>query len=119
MKKLIFVLFTILAFSSCKKEPKTVYVSYKITETSAYTPTYIVSYTLADGTTKTIGGLTANKWISEKITAVEIGKYLSLSVEGNGGGIYEMFIYVNGTLDSRRDAGDGHGAQTLNTQIQY
>lgn len=119
MKQLLFILLASLFITSCKKEPKTVYVSYKIIETSAYSPTYTVGYSLADGTTKTIGGQTISKWVSEKISDVEFGKYLSLSVEGNGGGAYEMYIYVNGRIDSQRIAGDGHGKQTLTTQIQY
>ena len=119
MKKLLYILLASLLFSSCKKEPKTVYVSYKIIETSANSPTYTVGYSLADGTTKSIGGLTSSKWVSDKVSDVEIGKYLSLSVEGTGGGAYEMYIYVNGRLDSQRIAGDGYGRQTLTTQIQY
>jgi hypothetical protein len=119
MKKLFFLSLAVLLLSSCKKEAKTVYVSYKIVETSSYTPTYTVGYSLADGTTKTIGRQTNSKWVSEKISDVEIGKYLSLSVEGTGGGTYEMYIYVNGRLDSQRIAGDGYGRQTLTTQIQY
>lgn len=119
MKKIVSILLILTFFASCKKEPKTVYVSYKIIETSANSPTYTVGYSLADGTTKSIGGLTSSKWVSDKVTDVEIGKYLSLSVEGTGGGAYEMYIYVNGRLDSQRIAGDGYGRQTLTTQIQY
>ncbi len=118
MKKIISILLIIVFFTSCKKEPKTVYVSYKIIETSANSPTYIVGYSLADGTTKTIGGQTSSKWISDKVSDVKMGKYISLSVEGNGGGAYEMYIYVNGRLDSQRIAGDGYGRQTLTVQIQ-
>ena len=118
MKKLLYILLVSLLIASCKKEPKTVYVSYKIIETSANSPTYTVGYSLADGTTKSIGGLTSSKWVSDKITDVERGKYVSLSVEGNGGGAYEMYIYINGQLDSKRIAGDGFGKQTLTIQIQ-
>ena len=117
MKKLIYILFAALLIVSCKKEPKTVYVSYKIIETSANSPIYTVAYSLADGTTKTVGGLTSSKWVSDKVSDVEIGKYLSLSVEGSGGGAYEMYIYINGRLDSQRIAGDGYGRQTLNIQV--
>ena len=117
-KKLLFILFASLFIASCKKEPKTVYVSYKIIETSANSPTYTVGYSLADGTTKSIGGLTSSKWVSEKVSDVERGKYISLSVEGSGGGAYEMYIYINGQLDSKRIAGDGYGRQTLTIQIQ-
>lgn len=119
MKKLLYILLVAFFITSCKKEPETVYVSYKVIETSSNSPTYTVGYSLADGTTKTIGGLTGSKWVSEKVSDVEIGKYLSLSVEGNGGGSYEMYIYVNGRLDSQRVADDSNGKQTLTTQIQY
>lgn len=118
-KKLLYIFFLLLLLSSCKKEPETVYVSYKVIETSSNSPTYTVGYSLADGTTKTIGGQTSSNWVSEKVSDVEIGKYISLSVEGNGGGSYDMYIYVNGRLDSQRDADDSNGKQTLTTQIQY
>jgi hypothetical protein len=119
MKQIASILLILVFLASCKKEPKTVYVSYKVIETSSNTPTYTVSYSMADGTTKSIGGQTGSKWVSEKISDVEIGKYLSVSVEGTGGGSYEMYIYVNGRLDSQRDADDTNGKQTLTTQIQY
>lgn len=117
MKKTIYILFVSLLFlSSCKKEAKTVSVTYKIIVTGG-NPTYTASYTLADGTTKTQGKITQSKWLSDNIKEVETGKYISLSVEGSGGGFYELFIYINGILNSHREAGDGYGTQTLNTQV--
>ncbi|HEY0030138.1 MAG TPA: hypothetical protein VGC65_05225 [Bacteroidia bacterium] len=118
MQKIFYLLLSsLLLFSSCKKEPKTVYVTYKIIETSNNTPTYTVSYTLASGTTKSQGNLTQSKWVSDKITDVEVGKYITLSVEGSGGGDYDMFIYINGSLYAHRKAEDGFGRQTLESQV--
>lgn len=119
MNKLILLLLTVICFPFCKKEAKTVFVSYKIVETTSYAPTYTVRYTLADGTTKSLGGLTKSTWVSEKIVDVETGKYLSLSVEGSGSGAYQMFIYINGYLVANREADNTNGAQTLETQISY
>lgn len=121
MKKILYILSGIifLLFSSCKKEPKTVYVTYKVMENSSNIPTYTVGYTLANKSTKTLGSLTQSKWVSDKITDIEFGTYLTLSVEGSGGGDYDMFIYINGALHSHRQATDGHGIQTLEVQVPY
>ncbi len=117
--KRILPLFLLFAFFSCKKEPKTVSITYKIIEKTSFTPTYTVSYTLANGTSQSKGGITAAKWVSDKIPDVEMGKAISLSVEGNGGGEYDMYIYINGSLQAHRIAEDGHGRQTLNAEVPY
>jgi hypothetical protein len=121
MKNILYVLsgIIILFCFSCKKEPKTVYVTYKVMEISNNTPSYTVGYTLADKSTKTLGSFTQSKWVSDKIEEVDKGTYISLSVEGSGGGSYDMFIYINGVLHSRRQADDGHGKQILEAQIPY
>ncbi len=121
MKNSIYILsgIILLVLSSCKKEPKTAYVTYKVIETSNSTPTYTVGYTLANKSTKTLGSLTQDKWVSDKIADVALGTYISLSVEGSGGGTYDLFIYINGVLHSRRQAGDGFGIQTLESQVPF
>lgn len=119
MKRLLTIVLLLTLFFSCKKEPKTVSVSYKIIEKTSFTPTYTVVYTLANGASQSQGGITAAKWVSDKITDVEVGKAISLSVEGSGGGEYDMYVYINGSLHAHRIAEDGQGRQTLNTEVPY
>ncbi|MBL0330764.1 MAG: hypothetical protein IPP64_15485 [Bacteroidetes bacterium] len=119
MKHFISILIIFVFIASCKKEPKTVTVSYKIYEKSTAVPTYTVRYTQANGVSKSKGGITQANWVSETIPEVELGKTVSLSVEGNGGGVYEMYIYVNGSVNAHRSAGDGYGEQTLTLEIPY
>lgn len=115
MKQFILLTFVLLLFS-CKKEEKNYSVIYKIIEKSSYAPSYIARYTLPDGSTQS---LTSSKemWVSEKIIDYKANSFISLSVEGSGGGEYDMYIYINGTLAKTRPASDGFGAQTLEMQI--
>lgn len=120
MKQFVAILLSVtFLIAGCKKEPKTATVTYKIVEKTSFTPTYTVSYTLANGSTQSKGGISASLWVSDKIADVEMGKAISLSVEGNGGGEYDMYVYINGNLHAHRIAEDGHGRQVLNTEVPY
>jgi len=112
-----FLILISLFFTSCKKEEKKFSVVFKVVETGSGTPVYTVRYTLPNGSTQSKGGNTQEIWVSEKIDDYKGGQYLTLSVEGSGGGSYDMYIYINGSLQARRAAGDGFGEQVLGVQI--
>lgn len=112
-----FLILISLFFTSCKKEEKKFYVVYKVVETGSGSPVYTVRYTLPDGSVQSKGGNTQDVWVSERIDDYKGGQYLTLSVEGSGGGNYELLIFINGSLQAKRIAGDGFGEQVLGVQI--
>jgi|APLak6261678615_1056124.scaffolds.fasta_scaffold00006_57 hypothetical protein len=118
MKNLLAILIVFsFVLTSCKKEEKTYSVIYKIIEKSSRTPTYIARYSLPDGSTQSVGSITKEFWVTDKIINYKANSYLSLSVEGSGGGEYDLYIYINGTLAKTRPASDGFGPQKLEMEI--
>jgi len=112
-----FLVAFILLFTSCKKDEKKFNVVYKVVETGSGTPIYTVRYTMPDGAIQSKGGNSQDVWVSERIDNYKGGQYLTLSVEGSGGGNYELLIFINGSLQAKRLAGDGFGEQVLGVQI--
>jgi hypothetical protein len=118
MKKLLAILIVVcFVLTSCKKEEKTYSVIYKIIEKSSNSPSYTAVYTLADGSTQSAGSIKKEMWVTEKLVNYKANSYLSISVEGSGGGEYDLFIYINGTLAKTRPASDGFGPQKLEMEI--
>lgn len=118
MKNLFALLFLVIIISaSCKKEEKTYSVIYKIIEKSSNSPSYTAVYTLADGSTQSVGSIKKEMWVTEKLVNYKPNAYLSVSVEGSGGGEYDLYIYINGTLAKTRPASDGFGPQKLEMEI--
>jgi hypothetical protein len=118
MKKLL-AIFIVVSFvlTSCKKEEKTYSVIYKIIEKSSNSPSFTAVYTLPDGSTQSVGSIKKEMWVTDKIINYKANSYLSLSVEGSGGGEYDLYIYINGSLAKTRPASDGFGAQKLEMEI--
>jgi hypothetical protein len=118
MKKILFpLLASLLLLSSCKKEEKNSYISYKIVKNGGTMPSYTVRYTLANGSTQTKGPITDSRWLSDVIREVEPGTELSLALEANPSATFDMMIYINGALEAHREGGGGYGTQTLTARV--
>jgi hypothetical protein len=118
MKNLLAILIVFsFVLTSCKKEQKTYSVIYKIIEKSSNSPSFTAVYTLADGSTQSVGSITKDFWVTDKLINYKPNAYLSVSVEGSGGGEYNLYIYINGVLAKTRPASDGFGPQKLEMEI--
>jgi hypothetical protein len=118
MKNLIF-LFAIVALLSCKKEDpdKQARVTYKVIETSAAAPSYSVSYSSDNNSTRTEGPITSEAWNSP-VVEKERGDFLSFTLESaNGTGSFTMRIYMNGVLWQERTADNPSSPITLSGNL--
>ncbi len=116
MKKLVYLLFLLPLFFSCKKDDKTFIVSYSITSQTPGSGLYSLRYTLADGTLKSEGPISSETWISPNLTGYKRGAIISFYLDASNGS-YEMYIYINGEMVSHSAAEGGFGEQLLEAQI--
>ncbi len=99
MKILFGIVFSsILLFSSCKKEPDTLEVSFAVRENSVDAPEYTIIYTSNITGSSTVGSNNDEYWSSSKLQLKQ-GQFVSLKTECTAP-LYELvlFIYVNGQL---------------------
>jgi hypothetical protein len=97
-----FLIFTVLSFASCKKEPdpdKQARVTYKVEETSSATPSYTVTFSGEGNASQSEGPITAASWTSPIIRDKERGDFVSFTLEStSGSGSFKMKIFMNGVL---------------------
>jgi hypothetical protein len=117
MKTLIYTFSLFLLFSSCKKEEKKHTVIYKIIVTSGH-PTYSVSYSSLNNSTKSEGSIKTTTWTSSPVDDREEGSSVFLTLEGGSGGGYKMFIYIDGNLHAEDIMYDPYGPKTISADIR-
>lgn len=108
----------IVFFFACKKEKKDYTVRYRIQRTNSSTAPYTVRYTTADGTTKSIGSISGSQWNSGVLTDYKAKQYVTLTLEGTGGGTYQMYIYTSTAPYKMREADDNSGPQSIEMKIE-
>ncbi len=117
--KKIFILFLFSAFLfACKKKEKDYTVQYRIQRTNTGTNPFTVRYVTADGTTKSIGPVNGDSWNSGVLAGYKKKQYVTLTLEGIGGGTYKMYIYTSSAPYVVRDADDNSGPQTIGKEIE-
>jgi hypothetical protein len=116
MKKYIVILFIFCGLSSCKKEETKHSVTYKVTVTKGH-PTYSVTYSSTNNTTKSESSITSLNWTS-KVDDRKDGDIVILTLEGGNGGSYKMYIYIDGFLMKESDMEDPYGPLTIDAEIR-
>lgn len=116
-KNIILLLF-VLSFFTCKKEKKEYTVQYRIQRTNNSTSAYTVRYTTPEGSTKSIGPISGSQWNSGVLSNYKAKQYVTLSLEGTGGGTYQMYIYTNTAPYKMREADDNSGPQSIEMKVE-
>jgi hypothetical protein len=117
--KFLFLFFIAVSFVlGCKKEKKEYTVRYRVQRINSGTSSYTVRYTTADGSSKSIGPITGDQFNSGELPGYKAKQYITLTLEGNGNGVYKMYIYTSSAPYKVRDADDNFGPQSLEMKIE-
>ena len=116
MKSFLLLSASLLLFAGCKKEEKTHTVIYKVIVIGGH-PTYSVQFSSSKNNTVSQGPFSSGTWISEKITDKEGGSTASLTLSGGTGGSYNMYIYIDGTLQQDGRMDDPYGPRTISVEV--
>ena len=116
MKNFTYFFLLLALFSSCKKDAKKHSVIYKITVIGGH-PAYTVNYSSTDNSTASQGPFTEQMWTSPKIDDREAGSTVFLTLEGGVGGSYNMYIYIDGSLQKTDRMDDPYGPMTISAKI--
>lgn len=115
------VMLTVTTLLSCKKETdpeKQARVTYKVIETSATTPSYTVSFSAENNSTRTEGPIISDSWTSETIRDKERGDFVSFTLESQGSsGSFTMQIYMNSVLWQEMQVDNPYSPATLSGNL--
>lgn len=102
------ILLSVITIAACKKEPDPedqARVTYEVVETSSATPSFSVSYSAENNSTKTEGPISSSSWKSGTVSDKKRGDFVSFTLESSSGsGTFKMRIYMNGVLWMEEDA---------------
>jgi hypothetical protein len=116
MKVLVYILSILVFLSACRKEEKKHTITYKVIVISGH-PTYSLTYSSFNNTTKVEGSITTSNWTSPPIDDRKKGS-VSLTLNGGNGGSYKMYIYVDGYLETEDDMYDPSGPKTIKAEVK-
>lgn len=117
MRPSLYIYLSFLLFiSACKKDEKQHSVIYKVT-VIAGNPSYSVNYSGNNNSSISQGPFSATTWISPKIADKVNQDVASFTLSSNGGGSFNMYIYVDGFLENESRMDDPYGPKTLSVTI--
>lgn len=116
MKNILYIFLFFILIASCKKDSKTYTVTYKVYENTPGSAPFTVRYTQSDATLKQEGPISTGTWTTQDMNGYRGNAIISLYLDSPGG-TYDMYIYVNGSVNTHVTADGGFGEQLLETQL--